>query len=162
MEHLEIVINNTDEIKESINYIHQEYDKISHLERTLSELTKEASKHKQLKSARENVENILNIENLARDAKKHLEENKLLDFHDCLMDMEKCKDELLEELGPADIASNNIADIRLVEEYFKPVKDLQYELKKRLFSIVSDMVKVSKMQPELLVSALRIIEREEK
>jgi hypothetical protein len=49
----------------------------------------------------------------------------------------------------------------LVEEFFKRLKELERILKNKTFEIVDRMLEFSKNSPEQLVSALRIIEREE-
>ena len=161
MDQLKDVNNSLSDVKKTIFSIQEEYQKISHLENTLSELRKEATKHKQLKAAKENVKNILNVDDLAVQADIYIQQNKLLNAHKCLIDMEKCRNDILEELGPPNDNSNNIADIKLVEEFFKKVKDIQYLLHNNVFATIKRMLDVSKQFPEQLVTAIRIIEREE-
>jgi hypothetical protein len=50
---------------------------------------------------------------------------------------------------------------KLVEQFFKPVKEIQSLLHNHIFVTIKRMLEVSKMYPEQLVTALRIIEREE-
>ncbi len=76
----------------------------------------EATKHKQLKSAKENVKNILNVDDLAIQAQAYIEQNKLLFAHKCLLDMEKCRNDILEELGPPSEKANNISDIKVINK----------------------------------------------
>lgn len=114
MEQLKDVNTNLSDVKKSIFSIQEEYQKISHLETTLSELRKEANKHKQLKAAKENVKNILNVDDLAIQADVYIQQNKLLNAHKCLIDMEKCRNDILEELGSPNDRSNNIADIKVL------------------------------------------------
>lgn len=161
MDQLKDVNNSLVEVKNTIYSIQEEYKTISHLENTLGELRKEATKHKQLKSAKENVQNILNVEDLAKKSLQHLEENKLLLAHKCLLDMEKCRNDILEELGNPSEKNHNIDDIKLVEEFFKKIKEIQHILEKNIFVTIKRMLEVSKSYPEQLVTALRIIEREE-
>jgi archaellum component FlaC len=99
MNNLKEVNNNLNEVKNIIHSIHDEYKTISHLETTLSELRKEANRHKQLKSAKENVKNILSVSDLARQAQEYIDSNRLLEAHQCLLDMETCRNEILEEIG---------------------------------------------------------------
>jgi hypothetical protein len=184
MHQLKDVAVNLNEVKETIYSIQEEYKTISHLENTLGELRREATKHKQLKSAKENVKNILNVEDLAKQARKHIEENKLLNAHKCLLDMEKCRNDILEELGNPSDKNVNVSDIKviniyfidpqinhktnqsnlilkLVEDFFKEVREIQNLLHNYIFMTIKRMLEVSKSYPEQLVSALRIIEREE-
>ena len=113
MEQLKDVNSNLSDVKNTIFSIQEDYQKISHLETTLSELRKEANKHKQLKAAKENVKNILNVDDLAGEAEIFIQNNKLLNAHKCLIDMEKCRNDILEELGPPNDRANNIADIKV-------------------------------------------------
>jgi capsular polysaccharide biosynthesis protein len=161
MEQLKDVNKNVSEVKNTINSIQEEYKTISHLETTLAELRREATKHKQLKSAKENVKNILNVEDLARHASEFIESNKLLSAHKCLLDMEKCRNDILEELGTPSQTNSNTADIKLVEEFFKQVREIQNTLHNHIFVTLKRMLEVSKTYPEQLVNALRIVEREE-
>ena len=68
MDQLKDVNNSLSDVKKTIFSIQEEYQKISHLENTLSELRKEATKHKQLKAVKENVKNIINVDDLAVQA----------------------------------------------------------------------------------------------
>jgi exocyst complex component 3 len=117
MDQLKDVNDNLGEVRNTIYSIQEEYKAISHLEKTLSNLRMEANKHKQLKSAKENVKNILNVDDLAVQAQGFLDQNKLLNAHKCLLDMEKCRNEILEELGEQNEKSNNISDIKVEKIY---------------------------------------------
>ncbi len=118
MNQLKDVNENLTDVRNTIYSIQEEYKTISHLENTLSNLRIEATKHKQLKSAKENVKNILNVDDLAVQATAYIEQNKLLSAHKCLMDMEKCRNDILEELGPANEKNNNISDIKVILTLF--------------------------------------------
>ncbi|RNA29859.1 exocyst complex component 3 [Brachionus plicatilis] len=161
MDQLKEINQNINEVKNTIYSIQEEYKTISHLENTLGELRKEATKHKQLKSAKENVQNILNVKDLAKKAEQYIEDNNLLLAHKCLFDMEKCKNDILEELGNPSENNHNIDDIKLVEEFFKKVKQLQEILHSNIFLVIKRMLEVSKSYPNQLVTALRVISREE-
>ena len=50
---------------------------------------------------------------------------------------------------------------KLVEEFFKKVKDIQILLRNHVFLTLKRMLDVSKSCPEQLVTSIRIIEREE-
>lgn len=133
MDQLNDVKNSLIEVKSTIYSIQEEYKTISHLENTLGELRREATKHKQLKSAKENVQNILNVEDLAKKAHQFIEENKLLFAHKCMFDMEKCRNDILEELGNSSDKNHNIDDIKV---YF--VLFFIYENQKILILILNE------------------------
>ena len=158
MDQLKDIRNSLTDVKTTIFSVQEEYMKISKLETTLSELRKEANRHKQMKAAKENVKNIINVNDLERRAKEHIEKNELLLAHKCVMDLEKCRNDIFEELGDK---SNNMDDIILVDNYFKSVKELNNSLYGTIKMIVKRMLDVSKTCPQQLVTALRIVEREE-
>lgn len=161
MNQLKDIGKSMSEIGQNVKGIQDEYKSIAKLETTLAELRREATKHKQLKSAKENVKNILNVEDLAKQAHEYVEQNKLLLAHKCLLDMEKCRNDILEELGSPSQSNTNIGDIKLVEEFFKPVREIQVLIRNHIFLIIKRMLEVAKTYPEQLVNSLRIIEREE-
>ena len=59
------------------------------------------------------MKNILNVEDLAMEATRHVENNNLLLAHKCLLDMETCRNELLEELYTPNAKNSNLADIKV-------------------------------------------------
>ena len=61
------------------------------------------------------MKNILNVEDLAMEATRHVENNNLLLAHKCLLDMETCRNELLEELYTPNAKKSNLADIKVSE-----------------------------------------------
>ena len=77
-------------------------------------MRQEANRHKQIKAAKENVKNILNVDELAKKAQEFIDKNQLLQAHKCITDMEKCRNDILEELGPASDRSNNISEIKVL------------------------------------------------
>jgi adenylosuccinate synthase len=113
MEQLKDVNTKLSQCKETIYSIQDDYKAIAHLENTLSELRNEANKHKQLKSSKENVKNIMNVDELAKQATQYIEQNKLLLAHKCLLDMEKCRNDILEELANPNNKANNVSDIKV-------------------------------------------------
>jgi hypothetical protein len=90
--------NNLNEVKNIIHGIHDEHNTISHLETTLSELRKEADRPKKLKAAKENAKNILSVSDLARHAQEYIDSNRFLEAYQCLLGMETCRNEILEDI----------------------------------------------------------------
>jgi hypothetical protein len=111
MVQLQQVNQNLDSVRNTIYSIEDEYKTISHLETTLHELRQEAYRHKQLKSAKENMKNILDVDELAKKAHQHLEKNELLFAHKYLVELEKCRNDILMELG--DPTETNLNDINV-------------------------------------------------
>lgn len=157
----ENIKKNAEMLRKSLIIIQEEYEKVSHLESAFRDLTNEAIKHKQLLSAKENVENVLSIDDLIELAYDNMKENRPLDAHKCLTDIEKSRDAILEEISTPRVDLNNFSDIKLVEKYFEKSKIVQDELEKQLFLAISQFIDIAETEPNRLVTALRIIEREE-
>ena len=89
--------------------IEDDYKKISHLDSTLRELRIEAYRHRQLKSAVENMQNILNVDKVAKMALSYIERNELLHAHMILLDLENCRNDILLEIF--DPEEGNITEV---------------------------------------------------
>ena len=76
------------------------------------------------------------------------------------MDLENSRDDLLFELHR--LGHNNTRDRDLLNEYFDPVADLSVKMEKQLGFILLRAFATVRKNPRELVTALRIIEREEK
>ena len=108
---LQEVSKDLNSVRNTILSIEDEYKTISHLETTLHELKIEAYKHKQLKLAKENMKTIVDADELAEKALQFLEQNKLLPAHQYLVMIEKCRNDILMELG--DPTATNLGDIKV-------------------------------------------------
>ena len=124
MDQLKDVNNNLDHVRDTIYSIEDEYKAISHLETTLHELRQEAYRHKQLKSAKENMKNILDVDDLAQKAYHYLEQNQLLMAHKYLSDLEKCRNDILVELGDPTESNSNDIKVNQIEQLYKQTCDL--------------------------------------
>ena len=111
MMQLQDVNKNLDNVRNTIFSIEDEYKTISHLETTLHELRQEAYRHKQLRAAKENMKNVLDVDELAKKAHEHLEKNEILFAHKYLIELEKCRNDILMELG--DPTDTNKTDIQV-------------------------------------------------
>ena len=108
---LQEVSKSLNNVRNTIYSIEEEYKTISHLETTLHELRREAYKHKQLKSAKENMKNIIDVDELAEKTNHYLEQNQILLAHQYLVQIEKCRNDILMELG--DPTETNLSDIKV-------------------------------------------------
>ena len=80
--------------------------------------------------------------------------------HQSLVDLENSRDDLLFELHR--LGHNNSRDRDLLKEYFETVTDLSSKLEKQLGFILMRTFATVRKSPRELVSALRIVEREER
>ncbi|XP_051554205.1 exocyst complex component 3-like isoform X2 [Myxocyprinus asiaticus] len=84
----------------------------------------------------------------------------MLQAHRKLMDLECSRDDLMYEQYRMD--SKNVVDMNLIRGYFGQVQGLSEELSKQLWMVLQRAMVTVRRDPTMLVSVIRIIEREEK
>ena len=126
----------------------------------LREVREENLRHSQLATAKENLKHIFTVPETVSKTLSWIEEGKLLQAHQSLVDLENSRDDLLFELHR--LRHNNTRDRDLLKEYFEAVDDLSLKMEKQLGFILMRAFATVRKNPRELVTALRIIEREEK
>ena len=97
-------------------------------------------------------ENLQKIEALIAD-------DKLLHAHKLLSELEVSRDEVLASLAREPTA--NAGDVEMIHRYFAPVREQAKAFEKRIKNYMKRLIDTCKAQPVLVVSCLRIVEREE-
>ena len=89
-------------------------------------------------------------------------EGKLLDAHKALSELEQSRDDLLFELHKLQQKQYSTVDKDLLKEYFAPVSELSLKLEKQLKFVLRRTLNTVRKDPKVIVTTLRVIEREEK
>lgn len=108
----------------------------------------------------ENLKYIFTVPESVEKTKQWINEGKLLHTHQCLTDLENSRDDLLYELHKYPNQSPH--DKIMLKAYFADVQTLSDLLEKQLKLVLSRTLNTVRKEPTEIVTALRIIEREEK
>ncbi|XP_069128732.1 exocyst complex component 3-like [Argopecten irradians] len=108
----------------------------------------------------ENLKHIFTVPESVRKTAEFINESKLLQAHKHLTDLEMARDDLMFELHKQ--PQKSPTDNNTLTKYFKDVEKLSEDLGKQLWIIMGRVLITVRREPTLIVTALRIIEREEK
>ena len=157
---LENALTDISEIKSSMSEMEEALGGVPNYWEKLRDVREENLRHSQLATAKENLKHIFTVPETVAKTLSWIEEGKLLQAHQSLVDLENSRDDLLFELHR--LRHNNTRDRDLLKEYFEAVDDLSLKLEKQLSFILMRAFATVRKNPRELVTALRIIEREEK
>ncbi|CAI9616531.1 unnamed protein product, partial [Staurois parvus] len=124
--------------------------------------------HNQLSVVIQSLPHVYAVPKLIDQTKVFIEKQQLLEAHVNLRDMESLRDDVLYRLQKARPLFSTTEDghqngeaLDLVRQFFARVQDLSEELGCTMFSLAHSALTVAHCDPSILVSAVRIIEREE-
>lgn len=147
------------EIENDMKDIKVTYNSIIGLGIKLKNIREENSRHSQLSAACDNVLHIFTVPETINKCKELINEGKLLQAHKNISDLERSRDDILYELHKQ---SQNASERHLVEQYFSGLNDLVEALAKQLWLILQRTIISVRVEPTIIVTVIRIIEREEK
>jgi len=157
---LEKALVDMKDIKENMGDMERALEAVPDLYQVLGEVREENLRHSQLATARENLKHIFTVPETVARTEQWIEEGKLLQAHQSLVDLENSRDDLLFELHR--LGYQNSLDKDLLKEYFAAVGKLSTQLEKHLGYVLDRTFNMVRKNPRELVTALRIIEREER
>ncbi|TRY62619.1 hypothetical protein TCAL_00416 [Tigriopus californicus] len=131
------------------------------LEDTLRDLKTETAKYSQLATAKENLKHIFMVPETVKLAHTLISEGKVLEAHRHLVDLENSRDDLLFEIHK--LPHNSSTDREILEDYFEPVVELSERMFKDYVKVhLRRTLNIVRTDPKVIVTALRIVEREER
>ncbi|XP_076082869.1 exocyst complex component 3-like isoform X2 [Mytilus galloprovincialis] len=157
---LQSALQDVYEIKQSLDEVEETYKSIQPIQNKLIQVNTENSRFCQLAAAMENLKHIFTVPESVRKTQELINEGKLLQAHKHLTDLESARDELMFELFKQ--PQQSPTDNSTLEKYFKDVVHLSESLGKQLWVIIQRTLSSVRREPTLIVTALRIVEREER
>ncbi|XP_013418387.1 exocyst complex component 3 [Lingula anatina] len=157
---LQAGLHDVKETKQSLQELEDTYKSTAHLQEKLNKVRDENLRHRQLAAAVENLKHIFTVPETVKKTGELITDGKLLHAHKCLTDLEMSRDDLLLELDRQPSVSQT--DKNMILNYFKDVSTLSQELGKQLWIRLQRTLTTVRRDPTAIVTALRIIEREER
>lgn len=126
----------------------------------LQEVKEESIRHSQYGAAIENLKHIFNVPGSVQKTQELIANDKLLLAYQSLSDLENSRDDLLFELHK--LPSQSVTDRNMLKQYFADVEKLSEDLGKQIWLVLKRTLNSVRKEPQVVVTALRIIEREER
>jgi exocyst complex component 3 len=160
LQQLQVSLQMAAEVEDRIRNIQGLIQNVPKLSDDLEPVREENTKHSQYVTAMENLKHIFTVQSSVEKAMNWIEEDKLLLAHQCLSDLENSRDDLLFELHK--LTKQNTHDKITLKCYFDKVETVSNTLQDKLRFIFKRTLNTVRKEPTVIVTALRIVEREEK
>lgn len=160
LKQLKTCLEDVKEVSQTMAEVERLMQGVPEIYDALEDVREENTKHSQYATAVENLKHIFNVEVSVQKTMTLIEEDKLLNAHQCLAELENARDDLLYELHkqPKQHASDKIT----LKRHFEKIDTVSQALEKKLRLLLSRTLNTVRKEPKFIVTALRIIEREEK
>ncbi|KAI1289385.1 Exocyst complex component 3 [Halotydeus destructor] len=158
--HLKTSLRDIQEVKKTVREVEETFPVVPNLVDRLKYVREESMRHSQYAAAMENLRHIFDVPETVKKTRDHISDAKLLLAHQSLTELENSRDDLLFEMHRLPATSS--ADKNMLKHYFSDVEKLSEELGKQLWLIVRLTLNSVRKEPQIIVTALRIVEREEK
>ncbi|XP_013114541.2 spermine oxidase isoform X1 [Stomoxys calcitrans] len=160
LEQLKTCLQDVREFKRSMGVVEQLMQGVPELYEALQDVRKENIKYSQLATAVKNLGLIYNVEASVQQTMTLIEEDNLLYAHQSLTELENARDDLLDELHMQ--PKQHVSDKITFKRHFEKFDTVSQALEKKLRFILSRTLETVRKEPQIIVTALRIVEREEK
>lgn len=160
VEQLRLCLAEVDEVDKAIKKTDELLKEVPALYAALESVRVENARHSQYATAIENLKHIFTVQASVAKTLQWIEEDKLLHAHQCLSDMEHSRDDLLFELHK--LPNQSIHDRSTLKRYFEKVDGVSDTLQKKIRVTLQRTLNSVRKEPTVIVTCLRIIEREEK
>ncbi len=158
---LQISLDNMKTVERTMREADEKLQKIAPLQSKLEDLRHEANTYRQLSLAQANLDYIIKTPENVKKADELMGQEKLLQAHQLIMEIENSRNYLLFELHKVQEKDSQPDDIQLVTNYFADYERLVAHLRQLISFRISRWYDCAISAPEKLVTALRIIDREE-
>lgn len=160
LQQLKASLEDAKEVEDRIRNIQLLIKYVPQLSDNLEPVKEENTKYSQYVTAMENLKHIFTVQSSVEKAVEWIKEDKLLLAHQCLSDLENSRDDLLFELHK--LTKQNTHDKVTLKCYFDKVDKVSTKLQEKLRFIFKRTLNTVRKEPTIIVTALRIVEREEK
>ncbi|XP_043269347.1 exocyst complex component 3 [Venturia canescens] len=147
-------------VKEELDLIGESFGAALELSTKLQAVQDENMRHSQYVTAKENLKHIFTVPESVEKTKQWINDGELLHAHQSLMDLENSRDDLLYELHK--LPNQSVPDTLMLKAYFEDVEMLSKLMEKQIKLVLGRTLNTVRKEPTVIVTALRIIEREEK
>lgn len=160
MEQLKDALDDISKVKVYLSQTKRSFINLPSLGYKLQDVRTKQMQHSQYLTANENMKHLFTVPESIEKTKQWINEGKFLHAHQCLIDLENSRDDLLFEVHK--LPNQAPSDKILLKAYFEDVEVMSDMLKKQIKLVLSRTLNTVRKEPMVIVTVLRIIEREER
>jgi len=157
---LQDALDDINKVKTTLKQTKQSFVHLKSLGFKLQDVRAKQMEHSQYLTANENMKHLFTVPESIEKTKQWINEGKFLHAHQCLIDLENSRDDLLFEVHK--LPNQAPSDKILLKAYFEDVEGMSHMLEKQIKLVLSRTLNTVRKEPMVIVTVLRIIEREER
>lgn len=159
MKQLEEALSDISHVKTRLKLTKESFLHVPSLGYKLLDVRTKHLQHSQYLTANENMKHLFTVPESIEKTKLWINDGKFLHAHQCLIDLENSRDDLLFEVHK--LPNQAPSDKILLKAYFEDVDVMSKMLEKQIKLVLSRTLNTVRKEPMVIVTVLRIIEREE-